>query len=256
MSAGRGLEPVIRLERVDSTNEEAWRREASAPDGLVIVAREQTAGRGRFGRSWHSPAGGLWMSVLWREPDLPPERTPLVPVAAALAARDAAAMLGATAARIRFPNDIVVEDRKMCGILVESRRAGVYVLGIGWNVNVRGFPEDLTDAVSLVHVLGREVPLERAEAALREALRARRRDLRDPERCARDWRAASALRGRAVRLRAGAEDLRGTVEDEHPLRGIRLRLEDGTVRTVRAEHVADVRPLQPPAPDSSTSCME
>jgi BirA family biotin operon repressor/biotin-[acetyl-CoA-carboxylase] ligase len=136
-----------------------------ASEGTAIVAAEQTAGRGTKGRTWHSAAGrGLYLSILLRpaSPDIS-----LLPLAAGLAARAAVFDACGLDVRLRWPNDIVFGDRKLGGILCESRvqedRPVFVVLGLGLNVNqgIEDFPEDLrTSAVSLKIALGRPSDLE------------------------------------------------------------------------------------------------
>ncbi len=131
-----------------STQDEVHRLGAAdAPSGAVVLAEEQTAGRGRQGRVWHSPAGGgVWMSVLLR-PSRPPEGGALA-IRAGLAAVAALREVAPGApAFLRWPNDLVVADRKAGGILCETRRNGrdVAWVAIGVGVNVAG---PLADAVS------------------------------------------------------------------------------------------------------------
>jgi BirA family biotin operon repressor/biotin-[acetyl-CoA-carboxylase] ligase len=119
----------VHFRRTDSTNDRARALAAAgAPDGTLVTAEEQTAGRGRQGRSWSAPAGtALLMSLVVRDPP------PLLPLAAAVAVAEVA---GPDAA-IKWPNDVLVGGRKVAGILVEGRpREGWAVLGIGINVAV------------------------------------------------------------------------------------------------------------------------
>ncbi|HET9691024.1 MAG TPA: biotin--[acetyl-CoA-carboxylase] ligase [Acidimicrobiales bacterium] len=124
------------FDSIDSTNR--WLREeaaAGAPEGLVAVADHQSAGRGRLGRTWEAPAGSaLLMSVLLRPAHLPPERLHLVTAAVALAAADACADLAGVAAELKWPNDLLVGDRKLAGVLAEAV-AGAVVVGIGVNLS-------------------------------------------------------------------------------------------------------------------------
>ncbi|MCR5004824.1 MAG: biotin--[acetyl-CoA-carboxylase] ligase, partial [Clostridiales bacterium] len=131
---------LIFAETLDSTNLEAKRRIAAQEEagGMVVVCEKQTAGRGRRGRSWASPAGsGLWMSLLLR-PDIQPAHAPMLTLVAGMAVRDALEELYGLDAFIKWPNDIIVRDRKICGILTEMtmedlEMSGV-VVGIGINV--------------------------------------------------------------------------------------------------------------------------
>ncbi|MBW3615754.1 MAG: biotin--[acetyl-CoA-carboxylase] ligase [Actinobacteria bacterium] len=122
---------VRRFPSIDSTN--TWimaQARAGAAEGLVAVADHQSAGRGRLGRSWEAPAGAnLLCSVLLR----PPRASHLVVAALALAGRDAARSVAGVDAGIKWPNDLVVDDRKLAGVLAESD-AGAVAAGIGMNV--------------------------------------------------------------------------------------------------------------------------
>jgi len=141
--AGTRFTDVRWFESVDSTNRYLLDCAAhGAVDGVVAVADEQTAGRGRLGRSWVAPAGAaLLVSVLLR-PSLPVERLHLVTLAAAVAATDA---LSGHGARVKWPNDVVVDDRKLAGVLAEADGAGAVVVGMGLNLRDDWFPPDLRD---------------------------------------------------------------------------------------------------------------
>lgn len=126
---------------VDSTNDLAWRRKgAGAPSGLVIGAEAQTHGRGRRGRHWASPRGlGLWFSLLL-EPPLAGKDAPVLTLFAAVAVTQAVRSVSGLPAGIKWPNDILVHEKKVCGILVETSaelgRLTHAVVGIGLNVAV------------------------------------------------------------------------------------------------------------------------
>jgi BirA family biotin operon repressor/biotin-[acetyl-CoA-carboxylase] ligase len=139
----------------DSTNNDALAAARSgAPHGSVYFADEQRAGRGRGDHAWHSAAGqGLYVSVLLR-PLLPAARLPLLPLAAGLAAVDAVRSVTGLAVDLRWPNDLLINDRKTGGILVEAKTDGssavFAVVGIGINVHQRAFDPTLdTPATSL-----------------------------------------------------------------------------------------------------------
>lgn len=135
------------LKTIDSTNEEvkrwASRGEAS---GLVIGAEEQTAGKGRFGRLWKSDNGGLYFSVLLR-PELPPSEIAAITLAAGFAVCNAVRDYTNCDAQIKWPNDIIIGNKKICGILTEmaaqSDRLDYVVIGIGINVNHCTFPDEI-----------------------------------------------------------------------------------------------------------------
>jgi BirA family biotin operon repressor/biotin-[acetyl-CoA-carboxylase] ligase len=159
-----------------STNTDAVQAaRAGAPHGSVYFAEEQQAGRGRGDHGWHSAAGeGLYVSVLLR-PALPAARLPLLPLAAGLAAAKAIHEASGLTADLRWPNDLLVGERKCGGILVESKIAGgavdFVVVGIGINVHQRSFGEGLTTpATSLDMEAGRRVSRQTLLAALLKSL--------------------------------------------------------------------------------------
>jgi BirA family transcriptional regulator, biotin operon repressor / biotin---[acetyl-CoA-carboxylase] ligase len=143
--------------KTDSTNTVAMRLgEAGEPHGAVVVAEEQTAGRGRAGRSWTSEKStGIYCSVLLRPP-ISPVQAPLLTLVAGLAARDAAAEDLAALPDIRWPNDLLVDGRKFCGILTEMHaepdRVQFAVVGIGINVNQTKMPEALADIATSLRI--------------------------------------------------------------------------------------------------------
>ena len=130
-----GMFLIQHHERLGSTNDEARRLAASgAPHGTVVHADEQEAGRGRFGRTWHSPPGNLYLSVLLRV-DLPPERVSELSFVTALTVADAvdALLPKQVKATLKWPNDVLVNDGKIAGILVESVD-DTQIIGIGVNI--------------------------------------------------------------------------------------------------------------------------
>jgi len=165
--AGRFGRRVHQFARVDSTNERA--RElgrAGEPDGAVVVADEQTAGRGRRRRTWASPAGkGLYVSVLLRPPFAAAESGPAVQLAAGIAAAEALAGILPVPPLLRWPNDCYAGGRKIAGVLVEAETTGgeleFLVCGVGINVNQQtgDFPEELRERATSIRLqLGHEVP--------------------------------------------------------------------------------------------------
>ena len=156
------------LDTVDSTNEEAKRRaQAGAPSGSIFVAETQTGGKGRLGRSWTSPPKtGLWFSILLRE-GLFPSQVTTITLLAGLAVCTAIRELTGLDARIKWPNDVVIGTKKVCGILTEMAaeidRIDYIVVGVGVNVNIPSFPEEIAvKATSLQIESGsslRRVPL-------------------------------------------------------------------------------------------------
>ncbi|HEX2985748.1 MAG TPA: biotin--[acetyl-CoA-carboxylase] ligase [Caproiciproducens sp.] len=148
---------------IDSTNEEAKRQAMrGAPNGSLFVAERQTGGKGRLGRRWDSPAGeGLWFSVLLR-PNVLPEQVSALTLLAGLATCEAARALTGCDIKIKWPNDLVSGNKKLCGILTEMtaemERVDFVVIGTGVNVNNTEFPEELQKkATSLKVECGRSV---------------------------------------------------------------------------------------------------
>lgn len=150
---------IIHLDEVTSTQSVAFELAADGvPDGTVVVADHQTAGRGRRGRGWYDePGANLLFSIVLR-PRLELARLPTLSLTAAVAVAEALAEVAALPARLKWPNDVLVEGRKIAGILLESRTDGapLVVLGLGVNVGQRSFPSDVAaGATSIALMSGR-----------------------------------------------------------------------------------------------------
>ncbi len=199
MSARLGT-PRLHHRVTDSTNDRARALAgAGAPHGTLVTAGAQRAGRGRQGRTWNAPPGrALLMSLVLR--DWPP----LLPIVGAVAVAD----IAGPAAAIKWPNDVLLDGRKLAGILAEGRlQEGWAVLGIGLNVAVRSadLPAELRDRAAS---LGLEPAA--IEPTLDELLRALQRRLAQPTAALlADYRARDALAGRAVRWAHGEGIARG-----------------------------------------------
>ena len=190
--------PRVHHRLTDSTNQRAKElADAGAPHGTVVTAHEQTAGRGRQGRSWVAPPGAaVLMSAIVR--DL--EAATLLPLAAALAVSDAADATAPVTCKIKWPNDVWIAGRKLSGILVEGRpAAGWAVVGIGLNVSTRAdeFPEELRDTATSLHAAGGDAPVSEVLDALLLALS--RWLPAAPEEILGAWSERDALRGRTIR---------------------------------------------------------
>ncbi len=159
---------IYRYESIDSTNQEAKRQALrGAPNGSLFLAEEQTGGKGRLGRGWSSPAGeGLWFSLLLR-PEFLPEQVTLLTLLAGLSVCGAIRCQTGCPAMIKWPNDIVIGSRKVCGILTEMSaemdRVEYVVLGIGINVNTQSFPDEIQSKATSLR-------METGKAASRAAL--------------------------------------------------------------------------------------
>jgi BirA family transcriptional regulator, biotin operon repressor / biotin---[acetyl-CoA-carboxylase] ligase len=153
---------IIYFESIDSTNAYGKKIALSAEHGTLIISEEQQEGRGRMGKNWFSPEGeGIWMSLILKPPILLSEGTKLTQIAAAAACMAIRNVTGLEA-YIKWPNDIVVHGKKVCGILTEMagelNRVNYLIVGIGINVNTKNFPQELIDkATSLAIEKGEPV---------------------------------------------------------------------------------------------------
>jgi len=166
--------------------------------GTVVVADEQTSGQGRLGRSWHSEKGsGLYFSIVLGSP----EATPLITLSLGLAAQEAIQNVAGIGCDLRWPNDVLIGERKCAGILVE-RRGKMVIAGIGVNVNHASFPPEIADtATSLRIATGREHDKEALLTRLLESIDAFTKLLADegPDAILRLFTEASSyVRGRRV----------------------------------------------------------
>jgi BirA family transcriptional regulator, biotin operon repressor / biotin---[acetyl-CoA-carboxylase] ligase len=169
---GRFGRPYLYFARCESTQRELA---ADAPEGAVAVAEEQTAGRGRLGRTWRAPARTSVLVSINLRPAIEVARLPELSIVAGLATADAIASETGIRPEVRFPNDVLIEGRKVAGILAEAREERV-VLGIGINANLAEaeLPRDVdTPATSLLVESGGPVDRARLLATLLERLEAR-----------------------------------------------------------------------------------
>lgn len=222
---------------------------AGASGGTAVISRVQSGGRGRLGRSWGSPPGGLWMSVVLR-PEFEARFAPRITQAAAVGVAKALRSLGAEA-EIKWPNDLLVSGRKICGILAESSlkspKAGggldFVVLGVGLNANLD--PEDLDapeeTTTTLRREVGRDVPLIEVLARVLESLGRELSGMESFERILDDWRAMNCTLGRRVRVVRLGEVLEGEALDVSSEGALILRSENGLTELFEGE-IENLRP--------------
>lgn len=245
------FEPLIlRFDSLPSTNTEAARRAVrGAPEGLCIVAREQTAGRGRQERVWVSPAGaGLYFSIILR-PRLEICDWPLITLMAALAVRDALREACALTVDIKWPNDINAQERKLCGILaetVETQSGRACVVGIGINLSDSAFPANLREvATSIEAVTGRPPDTEDLLESLLRDLSLRYELLHaagGKSSTLRDWAECSSYaHDKRVRVTLGDETIEGVTRGLESDGALRVETDAGELRTVRAGDVTALR---------------
>ena len=232
---------VIYHPRLPSTMDEARRQaQKGAREGTVIVAEEQTAGRGRIKRAWLSPKGSIALSII------------LYPEVAYLSSLIMVASLGVAHAiekvtglkpEIKWPNDVLIKGKKVCGILIESDVRGntvaYAIIGIGINTNFRltDFPEILPHATSLADELGEEIS---RVAIIRHLLVETERlylALPDGDPIYREWQDKLVTLGRKVQVKSGETFLKGIAESVARDGSLLLRHSDGSVTSVVAGDV-------------------
>lgn len=181
---------ILRYKQLPSTNTTAYRlAEQSAPEWTIIVADQQTRGRGRGGKKWESPKGGLWFSILLR-PDVRSSRAPLLQYLTANAARQAVQDETGLQVQLKWPNDLVIDKNKLGGILIESKtlgdRVSFAILGIGLNVN-QGEDRLPGGATSIRLASGMRYDQRRLLKAIVDQTRSRYDELDEPSTIMDEW---------------------------------------------------------------------
>ena len=247
-------------EELDSTQRRARElAQGGAPPGTLVVSKVQKGGRGRLGRRWGSPLGGIWISLVLR-PEVPARFAPRITQTAAVGIAKALWSFGIEA-RIKWPNDLLVvkpgepEGHKICGILAESSAENVpvaakrtdpvpgdshldsLVLGVGLNANLD--PEDLNvpdrSVTTLRSELGHDVDLVELLGALLVALDAELMSIEDFDAVLYDWRALNCTLGRPVRVTRFGEVLEGWATGLTPEGALLLQTRQGTVELFEGE---------------------
>jgi len=246
------LRPVIlRFDSLPSTNTEAARQaQHGAPEGLCVVAREQTSGRGRQERVWISPAdAGLYFSIVLRPESLAPQSWPLLTLMSALAVHDALLEACQLETDIKWPNDIIADDRKLCGILaetVETESGRVVVVGIGINLDDRAFPSELKEiATSVAQRTGNKPDRETLLQSLVRAIERRYKILQSPGGEAAtisEWtRRSSYAHDRRVRVSLSTEIFDGWTRGLEADGALRVETDQGEIRIIRAGDITSLR---------------
>ena len=234
---------LYRYETVDSTNTVCKTlAQQGAEDGTAVIAARQTAGRGRMGRGFESPAGlGLYLSMLWRPVASPEGLLPLTAMVSASAALAIRRVTGADV-RIKWPNDLVLNGKKLVGILTEVSLAdgGVDYVVVGIGVNLRQRPDDFSPEVARIatSLEAQGYPADRAalETALAEALCQAFGHLHTPAVYAADYRRLCLNLGQTLRIPDTGETV--TALDIDRQYGLVVRRRDGTVDTLRCGEVS------------------
>ena len=241
---------ILRYESLPSTNNEAARLAAlAAEEGLTVVAEEQTAGRGRLQRTWVSPKGaGLYFSILLL-PKIPQDRWPLITFMASLSVSDALLQSCDLKTDIKWPNDLLAGERKICGILaevIETNRGRGIVLGIGINLTSEAFPAELAPAaISVAEATGRRPEREKVLVALIAALSnwyALLNETGGDEKIIAAWKSQSSYaEGKLVSVVNGDETITGVTRGLEADGALRLETENGELVTLRAGDVVSLR---------------
>ncbi|HLB26464.1 MAG TPA: biotin--[acetyl-CoA-carboxylase] ligase [Dehalococcoidia bacterium] len=214
--------------------------ERGGPLGTAVLAEEQTAGRGRLGRAWVSPAGKNIHVTLVMRPPAPKLR--VLSIVAPLAIAEALEGIG-LAPRLKWPNDVLVGGRKIAGILIETELSGDAVkyalVGIGLNVNfdAEAAPEIAGIATSVRRELGRDASREELLAALLNAFEARYEEALEGEAVFQAWRSRLETLGRRVRATLGERVEEGVAEDVDAEGNLLVRRDDGSLAVVEAGDV-------------------
>ena len=238
---------TLRFDSLPSTNLEAARRaREGAAEGLCIVATEQTAGRGRLGRQWISPRNaGIYCSTLLR-PQLVQDFWPLITLMSAVAVHEALLTACDLQTDIKWPNDILHDDKKLCGILaeiVETSKGRAVVVGIGINLTNESFPPELVaTATSVTAATGRHSDLEHVLAQLQRCFVSWYGRLNGTEGSAdivSAWSERSSYAdGKEISIKDGDSQFWGTTRGLTMEGALRVETETGQLRIIRAGDVS------------------
>jgi BirA family biotin operon repressor/biotin-[acetyl-CoA-carboxylase] ligase len=229
---------------IGSTMDEARQlAERGAAEGTVVLADVQTAGRGRLQRAWWAPAGSSLLLTVVLRPDLEPRQAQRLTMACSLAVCDAIEQVCGLEGRIKWPNDVLIGERKVCGILTElglvGTRLDYALVGIGLNVNVdlSAAPPLMVPATSLRMEVGRPVSRLDLLVALLTHIEHRCADLGGGASPHAEWAGRMATLGRHVQASSGSESWAGVASGVDEDGALLLRLEDGTIRRLLAGDV-------------------
>ena len=237
------------FEQVDSTNLYAKRiAEGGFLDGTVIMADEQLNGRGRMGRTWVSPKGkGIWMTIMLK-PKINPADASKVTLLAACAVCKAIEEISGLYTKIKWPNDIVLNGKKLCGILTEMSaeidEINYLIIGIGVNVNI-----DLEDFPKELQAIATSIKIEKGDGIIRKELAAaiinnferyykgfiKTGSIKD---YINEYKERSAVLGKEVRVTSSTLELQGTVVDISEEGQLQLEMYDGSIKEIISGEVS------------------
>ncbi len=238
---------TLRFVSLPSTNLEAAKHAAAgAASGLWVVASEQTAGRGRQGREWSSPRGaGIYCSVLLR-PQFDQNDWPLITLMTSIAVQETLWQACNLQTDIKWPNDVLHDEKKLCGILaetVETNAGRAVIVGIGINLTNASFPRELEGvATSVAGAANRKPDLENVLETLQRCFMGRYEELKSPGGLAKvvsEWsQRSSYAEGKSVSVMEGSEVFVGTTSGLEPDGALRVETDGGEIRIVRAGDVS------------------
>ncbi|WP_255882520.1 MULTISPECIES: biotin--[acetyl-CoA-carboxylase] ligase [unclassified Ruminococcus] len=238
--------PTVILDSVDSTNEEIKRRaKQGAKQGLTVVSDEQFSGKGRLGRVWKSPKGtSVYESILLR-PELAPSQVPCITLAAGLAMCRTINSIADFNAKIKWPNDIIIGRKKLCGILtemaIEDNTVSFAVVGMGININNRSFPEEISKKATSLY-LEKEREFSRSDIIIRlaqsfediynEFIMGGFESIKD------EYISLCATIGRSVSAKRNDGEISGTAVDIAPDGGLIVETQNGEKKYISTGEVA------------------
>ena len=236
---------IVYYEKINSTQDVAGKLAAAGiEEGMVVVAENQTGGRGRIGRSWASPPGGVYLSIILR-PAIKPSEALRFPLIAGVAVAQAIGQLTGLAPQLKWPNDIIIGGRKAGGILTEmsaeTDRINYLVIGIGINVNTETFPDEIEEiATSLKAECGKEVSRRELIQKILEHLESLYRILQESgfEPIRKMWKAQSSTIGSWAIIRTEREQIKGEAIDIDEDGALILRKANGALERVIAGDVS------------------
>ena len=238
---------IVFYREVDSTMEVA--RERLFHEGLVVLAERQRRGRGRRNRPWFSPGGGLWFSIILK-PRMPPSYVPLINLMASLSVAKAIREVATLEASLRWPNDVIVNERKVCGVISEAEYSrgeiNSVIVGVGVNVNIdeEVIPGELRGvATSLYIEAGYPVPplpllckiLEHMDRAYMALLKGEYRSIVE------GWKDYSSIIGSKVEVVLDSEVLKGKALDLDDYGRLMLLTEEGEVKVISSGELRRLR---------------
>lgn len=198
------------FKEVMSTNTVAkFFAENNAPNGLVVISEKQTNGKGKSGKQWESPLGGVWLSIIL-EPPINQKKTPIITLATGLAVEKTFERMGIKDGEIKWPNDVLINGKKVCGILTEAiakiNAIEHIIIGVGIDVNidVEGLPEHVKErTISLKNVAGKEFDENEVIRIFLEEFEKIYEDLLNEnyEKILKEWRKKSYSIGKKVEIR-------------------------------------------------------